>query len=163
MLTDHKADHISGIREAPKEKEEGPQTLTFPPHSPSKNSGLLGSFGIRFSISTGDNSGGMAISSLLRTHSFPVRETRASLLQAVAFQRCTESSREVNIPTSRERLEEVCWNSAEIRRTLAAAGFDRIRAWDAAPFFKDNRLIRPGCRTVYLAGKPHCSAPGRTT
>jgi len=36
-----------------------------------------------------------------------------------------------------ERVEEVCWNSAEIRRTLAAAGFDSVRAWDATPFFKD--------------------------
>jgi hypothetical protein len=32
-------------------------------------------------------------------------------------------------------------------------GFDRVRAWDATPFFKDNPLIRPGCRTVYLARK----------
>ena len=62
-----------------------------------------------------------------------------------------------------ERVEEVCWNSAEIRRKLAAAGFDRIRAWDATPFFKGHRLIRPGCRTVYLARKLDCSAPRRTT
>ena len=53
----------------------------------------------------------------------------------------------------RERVDEVCWSSDEIRRTLHEAGFDRLRAWDATPFFKDNPLIRPGCRTVYLARK----------
>lgn len=53
----------------------------------------------------------------------------------------------------RERVGEVCWSSDEIRRTLREAGFDRLRAWDATPFFKDNPLIRPGCRTVYLARK----------
>lgn len=52
-----------------------------------------------------------------------------------------------------ERVDEVCWSSDEIRRTLREAGFDRLRAWDAAPFFADNPLIRPGCRTVYLARK----------
>jgi SAM-dependent methyltransferase len=50
-----------------------------------------------------------------------------------------------------ERVEEVCWSSSEIRRTLREVGFDHVRAWDAAPFFKENPLIRPGCRTVYLA------------
>lgn len=53
----------------------------------------------------------------------------------------------------RERVEEVCWSSEEIRRTLREAGFDWIRAWDGAPFFKGNPLIRRGCRTVYLARK----------
>jgi len=52
-----------------------------------------------------------------------------------------------------ERVEEVCWSRDEIRRALREAGFDRLRAWDAAPFFKDDPLIRPGCRTVYLARK----------
>jgi len=52
-----------------------------------------------------------------------------------------------------ERVEEVCWSSAEIRRTLRQAGFDSVRAWDAAPFFKIDGLIRTGCRTVYLARK----------
>lgn len=52
-----------------------------------------------------------------------------------------------------ERVDEVCWSSDEIRRTLHAAGFESVRAWDAAPFFKDDPLIRPGCRTVYLARK----------
>jgi SAM-dependent methyltransferase len=53
----------------------------------------------------------------------------------------------------RERVDEVCWSCDEIRRTLQDAGFDRLRAWDAAPFVKDDPLIRPGCRTVYLARK----------
>jgi SAM-dependent methyltransferase len=52
-----------------------------------------------------------------------------------------------------ERVEEVCWGASEIRRTLREAGFDQVRAWDSAPFFKNNPLIRPGCRTVYLAHK----------
>ena len=52
-----------------------------------------------------------------------------------------------------ERVDEVYWNPDEIRRTLQNAGFDRLRAWDEAPFFKDNPLVRPGCRTVYLARK----------
>jgi hypothetical protein len=52
-----------------------------------------------------------------------------------------------------EPVSEVCWSSGEIRRTLLAAGFDRLRAWDAAPFFKDNPLVLRGCRTVYLARK----------
>jgi SAM-dependent methyltransferase len=51
----------------------------------------------------------------------------------------------------RERVEEVCWTSDEIRHTLCEAGFDWVRAWDAAPFFKDNPSFRPGCRTIYLA------------
>ena len=52
-----------------------------------------------------------------------------------------------------ERVEEVCWSSSEVRRTLRDAGFDPVRAWDATPFFEHNPLIRPGCRTVYLARK----------
>ncbi|MGD0872704.1 MAG: class I SAM-dependent methyltransferase [Bryobacteraceae bacterium] len=52
-----------------------------------------------------------------------------------------------------ERVDEVCWSSDEIRRRLRAAGFDRLRAWDASPFFQDNPLMRPGGRTVYLARK----------
>jgi SAM-dependent methyltransferase len=50
-----------------------------------------------------------------------------------------------------ERVDEVCWSSGEIRQTLRAAGFDRLRAWDASPFFRDNPPMLPGCRTVYLA------------
>jgi len=53
----------------------------------------------------------------------------------------------------RERIEQVCWSAAEIRRTLREAGFDRIRAWDATPFFKTDPNIFPGCRTFYLARK----------
>lgn len=60
-----------------------------------------------------------------------------------------------------ERVEEVCWSSEEIRRTLRAAGFDRLRAWDAAPFFADNPLIDRGCRTVYLARKSAAAVEGR--
>lgn len=52
-----------------------------------------------------------------------------------------------------ERVEEVCWDSGEIRRSFEASGFDALRAWDAAPFFKRDSLIGPGCRTVYLARK----------
>jgi SAM-dependent methyltransferase len=52
-----------------------------------------------------------------------------------------------------ERVEEVCWDSDEIRRIFQETGFDQLRAWDAAPFWKGNPLIGPGCRTVYLARK----------
>jgi SAM-dependent methyltransferase len=52
-----------------------------------------------------------------------------------------------------ERVEEVCWTSAEIRRALREAGFGQVRAWDAAPFFKNDPAIGPGYRTFYLARK----------
>lgn len=52
----------------------------------------------------------------------------------------------------RERVEEVCWSEAEMRRTLRAAGFDQIQAWDAYPFFR-NRFYSPGYRSFYLARK----------
>jgi SAM-dependent methyltransferase len=52
-----------------------------------------------------------------------------------------------------ERVEEVCWSSDEIHRAFEEAGFDRLRAWDAAPFFKSNPMIVRGCRTLYLARK----------
>ncbi len=52
-----------------------------------------------------------------------------------------------------ERVDEVCWTGAEIRRALRAAGFGTIRAWDAAPYFPSGSLIHPGCRTWYLARK----------
>lgn len=61
----------------------------------------------------------------------------------------------------RERVDEVCWEADEIRRVFTEAGFDRIRAWDAAPFFRgaqsesgEEPLVSPGCRTFYLARKP---------
>ena len=53
----------------------------------------------------------------------------------------------------RERVDEVCWSVAEIRRALRDAGFDRVRRWDAAPFFKSSLPFPPGCRSVYLARK----------
>jgi hypothetical protein len=54
---------------------------------------------------------------------------------------------------SHERREGGCWDPDEIRRIFRKTGFDRLRAWDAAPFFKSNLRISPGCRTVYLARK----------
>jgi SAM-dependent methyltransferase len=51
-----------------------------------------------------------------------------------------------------EHIEEVCWTRAEFRAVLAAAGFDRIRSWDAAPFVNDD-LTRPGNRTFWRARK----------
>lgn len=53
----------------------------------------------------------------------------------------------------RERVEEVCWHREEVRRTFRAAGFTRVRGYDEAPFYKDQPLIGPGCRTFYLAQK----------
>lgn len=50
-----------------------------------------------------------------------------------------------------ERVEQVCWSAAEIRRTLREAGFDQVRAWDAAPFMNTDQSVRPGYRTFYLA------------
>src|ERR1051325_3165049 len=44
-----------------------------------------------------------------------------------------------------ERVEQVSWRPAEIRATLRAAGFDRIKAWDATSFFEGDRYIVPGC------------------
>ena len=52
-----------------------------------------------------------------------------------------------------ERVEEVCWSRDEMRRVFLKAGFDQLRAWDAAPFWKNNPRIPPGCRTIYLARK----------
>jgi SAM-dependent methyltransferase len=52
-----------------------------------------------------------------------------------------------------EHIEQVAWTAAEMRRTLHAAGFDRVRAYDAVPFFQGDPKIRPGCRTFYLARK----------
>jgi SAM-dependent methyltransferase len=52
-----------------------------------------------------------------------------------------------------ERVEQVCWTPADIRVTLREAGFDRIRAWDATPFWGPDAYIHPGCRTLYLARK----------
>jgi SAM-dependent methyltransferase len=54
---------------------------------------------------------------------------------------------------SDERIEQVAWTSLEIRAVLRATGFDRVRAWDATPFFGKTARIWPGCRTYYLARK----------
>jgi hypothetical protein len=52
----------------------------------------------------------------------------------------------------RHRIEQVAWTEAETRSALRKAGFDRIGAFDATPFFTGPG-IRPGCRTFYLARK----------
>jgi SAM-dependent methyltransferase len=52
----------------------------------------------------------------------------------------------------REHVEEVCWSAAETREALARAGFDRVKTWDAAPFFED-AMTRPGNRTFWRARK----------
>jgi hypothetical protein len=52
-----------------------------------------------------------------------------------------------------EHVEEVCWTASEIRSALRDAGFDTIRAWDAAPLLRNDPSIRPGYRTFYLARK----------
>ena len=51
-----------------------------------------------------------------------------------------------------EHVGEVCWSAEEIRTIFKCTGFDRVRAWDAAPYF-NNPLITRGCRTIYLARK----------
>jgi SAM-dependent methyltransferase len=51
-----------------------------------------------------------------------------------------------------EHVEEVCWSAVEIRDALTNAGFDRLRSWDAAPFFNDGVTL-PGNRTFWLARK----------
>ena len=57
----------------------------------------------------------------------------------------------------RERVEEVCWSVAEIRAALALAGFDRVRTWDAAPFFRGDGVTSRGCRSIFLARKANVS------
>lgn len=52
-----------------------------------------------------------------------------------------------------ERVEEVCWSAAEMRKALKEAGFGRIRSWDAAPYFGASMLVLPGHRTFWLAQK----------
>lgn len=53
----------------------------------------------------------------------------------------------------REHVEEVWWTPSEIRRTLRAAGFGHIRAWDATLLFRGHSRLPAGCRTFYLAQK----------
>lgn len=50
-----------------------------------------------------------------------------------------------------ERVEEVCWTREEIWRYLSEAGFDRLRAWDAKQFYRNNPILTRGCHTIYLA------------
>jgi 2-polyprenyl-3-methyl-5-hydroxy-6-metoxy-1,4-benzoquinol methylase len=50
-----------------------------------------------------------------------------------------------------EYVEEICWTPSEIRRALVSAGFESLKSFDAAPFYKDNAMVTPGCRTIYLA------------
>jgi SAM-dependent methyltransferase len=57
-----------------------------------------------------------------------------------------------------ERVEEVAWTAAEIRKSLRGAGFSTIRAWDQAPFVREWKLA-PGFRSIYLARK----AAGQTS
>jgi SAM-dependent methyltransferase len=52
-----------------------------------------------------------------------------------------------------EHIEQVAWSAAEMRRAMREAGFDRVRAFDATPFFTGDPKIGPGCRTFYLARK----------
>ena len=52
-----------------------------------------------------------------------------------------------------ELVREVCWSLAEMQSTLKTAGFDRVRASDSSPFFKNAPHVTPGCRTHYLARK----------
>ena len=52
-----------------------------------------------------------------------------------------------------EKVEQVAWTAAEMRRTLHDAGFASVRALDATQFFKGDPRIRRGCRTFYLARK----------
>jgi SAM-dependent methyltransferase len=52
-----------------------------------------------------------------------------------------------------ERVQEICWTRKEILGTLRVAGFDRLRAWDAAPYFLGNPLVTRGCHTIFLARK----------
>jgi len=52
-----------------------------------------------------------------------------------------------------EHIEQVSWTAAEVRRAMRDAGFDRVRAFDATPFFTGDPRIEPGCRSFYLARK----------
>jgi SAM-dependent methyltransferase len=53
---------------------------------------------------------------------------------------------------STERVEQVAWTPAEIRRALRRAGFSTVRQWDQAPFVREWKIQR-GFRTIYLARK----------
>ena len=49
-----------------------------------------------------------------------------------------------------EHIEEICWPAATIRAELETAGFEDIREWDAAPFFRVAHTL-PGNRTFWRA------------
>jgi len=53
-----------------------------------------------------------------------------------------------------ERIDEVCWEPAEIRQVLNRTGFEAIKHFDAEPFFRPNPVIKRGCRSFWLARKP---------
>jgi SAM-dependent methyltransferase len=57
-----------------------------------------------------------------------------------------------------EHIKQVAWSAPEMRRALREAGFDRVRAFDATPFFTGDPRIEPGCRTFYLARKAATNA-----
>lgn len=63
-----------------------------------------------------------------------------------------------------ERVEEVCWDAAEIYRAFTDAGFRSVKRHDAARFFRNihleggtspkrRPLIIKGCRSIYLIRK----------
>jgi SAM-dependent methyltransferase len=52
-----------------------------------------------------------------------------------------------------DRVDEVCWTRDEIEAALRSSGFGTLRAWDASRFFGANAIVRPGCRTLFLARK----------
>jgi SAM-dependent methyltransferase len=61
---------------------------------------------------------------------------------------------------ARERLEDVAWTHAEVKRALSRAGFVRIRSWDGV----DVRPRFPGQRRgfdVYLLAQKPARAPAR--
>jgi SAM-dependent methyltransferase len=54
-----------------------------------------------------------------------------------------------------ERVEELWWKAAEIRKALREAGFGHVQSWDARRFSRQPRLSS-GCRTFYLARLAPC-------
>ncbi len=52
-----------------------------------------------------------------------------------------------------ERVDEICWSTAEVRRALREAGFDRIKAVDAVKYIGKDTYTGPGYRTFYVARK----------